>query len=163
MAKILVVDDSADIRLLLSRSLKAAGYEVFQATDGSEVTPAVHSYQPDLVLLDVSMPKVDGFTALGQLKNDPRTKSIPVIMITAKGHPDDLDTARSLGALDYINKPWGNGEVELRVQWALTALEQQRAAAAQKKAQQGKQSADIVELERLAAQEEAGSNDSKAS
>lgn len=142
MAKILVVDDSADIRLLLSRSLKAAGYEVFQGTDGSEVMPAVQSYQPDLILLDVSMPKVDGFTALGQLKNDPRTKMIPVIMITAKGHPDDLDMARNLGALDYINKPWGNGEVELRVQWALTALEQQRAALQRRKAEREQQNGD---------------------
>ena len=61
MAKILVVDDSADIRLLLSRTMKGAGYEVFQASDGSEVMPAVHSYQPDLVLLDVQMPELDGF------------------------------------------------------------------------------------------------------
>ena len=136
MHKILIVDDSADIRLLLSRTMKAAGYEVFQATDGSEVMPAVLSYEPDLVLMDVSMPKVDGFQALGQLKKDPRTKYVPVIMITAKGHPDDLDTARSLGALDYINKPWGNGEVELRVQWALTALAQQKAARQRKKEQQ---------------------------
>ncbi len=135
MTKILIVDDSADIRLLLSRSLKAVGYDVFQATDGSEVMAAVQSYQPDLVLLDVSMPKVDGFTALGELKNDPRTKSIPVIMITAKGHPDDLDTARNLGALDYINKPWSNGEVELRVQWAITARAQQMAARQQRKAE----------------------------
>jgi CheY-like chemotaxis protein len=133
MHKILVVDDSADIRLLLGRTLKAAGYQVVEATDGSEVMPAVLSYEPDLVLMDVSMPKVDGFQALGQIKNDSRTKFIPVIMITAKGHPDDLDTARSLGALDYINKPWSNGEVELRVQWALTALEQQRAARAKRK------------------------------
>lgn len=141
MAKILIVDDSADIRLLLSRTMKNAGYEVFQATDGSEVLPAVHSYQPDLILLDVSMPKVDGFKALGALKSDPRTKSIPVIMITAKGHPDDLDTARSLGALDYINKPWSNGEVELRVQWAITALEQQRTAVQRRKSQQEQRSA----------------------
>ena len=158
MAKILVVDDSADIRLLLSRTMKAAGYEVFQASDGSEVLPAVHSYQPDLILLDVSMPKVDGFTALGMLKNDPRTKGIPVIMITAKGHPDDLDTARNLGALDYINKPWGNGEVELRVQWALTALEQQRAALQRRKLQheQAQAEHDMAELERRAAEEERG-------
>lgn len=154
MAKILIVDDSADIRLLLSRSLKGAGYEVFQASDGSEVMAAVHSYSPDLVLLDVSMPKVDGFTALGALKNDPRTRSIPVIMITAKGHPDDLDTARSLGALDYINKPWGNGEVELRVQWALTALEQQRAARHHRKLQSQEPDDELAELERLAAEEE---------
>lgn len=166
MAKILVVDDSADIRLLLSRTMKGAGYEVFQAADGSEVMSAVHSYQPDLILLDVSMPKVDGFTALGSLKGDPRTKSIPVIMITAKGHPDDLDTARNLGALDYINKPWGNGEVELRVQWALTALEQQRAARERRKLQleQSDDDAALAELERLNAEEEdsVGERDSLA-
>lgn len=167
MAKILIVDDSADIRLLLSRTMKGAGYDVFQATDGSEVMPAVHSYQPDLILLDVSMPKVDGFTALGALKSDPRTKSIPVIMITAKGHPDDLDTARNLGALDYINKPWSNGEVELRVQWALTALEQQRAARQRRKLDQEQVEADeaLKELERLSAEEEdtVGGRDSRAS
>lgn len=156
MTKILIVDDSADIRLLLSRSLKALGYEVFQATDGSEVMAAVQSYEPDLVLLDVSMPKVDGFTALGKLKSDPRTKTIPVIMITAKGHPDDLDTARNLGALDYINKPWSNGEVELRVQWAVTARAQQLAALEKRKAEalKGQDAPDIDELERLAAEEE---------
>ncbi len=160
MAKVLIVDDSADIRLLLSRSLKGAGYEVFQASDGSEVMAAVHSYEPDLILLDVSMPKVDGFTALGKLKADPRTKAIPVIMITAKGHPDDLDTARNLGALDYINKPWGNGEVELRVQWAVTALEQQRAALNRRKAafESSQQDNELAELERLAAEEEARAN-----
>lgn len=158
MAKILIVDDSADIRLLLSRTMKNAGYEVFQATDGSEVMPAVHSYQPDLILLDVSMPKVDGFTALGALKNDPRTKTIPVIMITAKGHPDDLDTARNLGALDYINKPWSNGEVELRVQWAITALEQQRSARQRRKVEhdQSEEDAKLAKLERLSAEEEDG-------
>ena len=151
MAKILIVDDSADIRLLLGRSLKAAGYEVMQATDGSELMAAVQSYEPDLVLLDVSMPKVDGFTALSQLKSDPRTRSVPVIMITAKGHPDDLDTARSLGALDYINKPWSNGEVELRVQWAITALQQQREAREHRKTEYEH---GLSQLEREAAEEE---------
>lgn len=150
MAKVLVVDDSADIRLLLSRTMKAAGYEVFQATDGSEVMSAVLTYEPDIVLLDVSMPKMDGFAALGQLKGDPRTKIIPVIMITAKGHPDDLDTARNLGALDYINKPWGNGEVELRVQWALTALEQQKAARARRKEAMARKAAESQGPDRLA-------------
>lgn len=164
MAKILVVDDSADIRLLLSRTMKGAGYEVFQATDGSEVMSAVLSYQPDIVLLDVSMPKMDGFTAMGHLKADPRTKSIPVIMITAKGHPDDLDTARNLGALDYINKPWSNGEVELRVQWAITALEQQRAARLRRKAAMETSNSEMDELERRAAEEEEHSrNDRLAS
>jgi DNA-binding response OmpR family regulator len=161
MAKVLVVDDSADIRLLLSRTMKGAGYEVFQATDGSEVMSAVLSYQPDIVLLDVSMPKLDGFTALGQLESDPRTKSIPVIMITAKGHPDDLETARSLGALDYMNKPWGNGEVELRVQWAVTTLEPQRAAGLRRKAAMEASDSELDELERRAAAEEEGNRHGK--
>ncbi len=128
MNRVLIVDDSADIRLLLSRTLKAAGYSVAEAGDGDEVMSAALSYEPDLVLLDVAMPKIDGFKALGMLKNDRRTKDIPVIVITAKGHPDDLDTARSLGAHDYINKPWSHGEVELRVQWAITAVEKAMAA-----------------------------------
>lgn len=133
MNKILVVDDSSDIRLLLSRTLRAGGYTVSEATDGDEVMAASLSYEPDMILLDVAMARVDGFKALAQLKKDPRTKQIPVIMVTAKGHPSDLETARSLGALDYINKPWAHGEVELRVQWAITSVLRKREQVAQQK------------------------------
>ncbi len=127
MSRILVVDDSSDIRLLLRKTLQNAGHEVAVATDGDEVQPAILSNEPDLVLMDVAMPRVDGFAALTKLKQDQRTRHIPVIMVTAKGHPDDLDVARALGAEDYVNKPWAPGEVELRVQWVITAAERRRA------------------------------------
>jgi len=132
MSRVLVVDDSADIRLLLKKILVNAGHEVAVASDGDEVQPAMLANQSDLVLLDITMPRMDGFAALAKLKQDRRTKHIPVIMITAKGHPDDLDVARSLGADDYVNKPWAPGEVEVRVQWALAAQERRRARAEEK-------------------------------
>ena len=121
MACILVVDDSEDTRLALSMILKDAGYEVFEASDGSEVFNCVLSDRPDVVLLDIIMPKVDGFQALRKLRADERTRGVPVIMVTAKGRPEDLLMAQSLGALDYINKPWADGEVELRIGWVLRA------------------------------------------
>ena len=117
---------------LLSRTLKAAGYSVSEATDGDEVLAATLFYEPDLILLDVAMARIDGFKALALLKKDARAKNIPVIMVTAKGHPNDLETVRSLGALDYINKPWAHGEVELRVQWAITSVQRKRQAAQQR-------------------------------
>ena len=127
MARILVVDDNSEIRRLLRKTLQNAGHEVVVANDGDEVQPATVANEPDVVLLDVAMPRMDGFTALTKLRQDQRTKHIPVIMVTAKGHPDDLDVARSLGAEDYVNKPWAPGEVELRVQWVIAAVERRRA------------------------------------
>ena len=127
MSRILVVDDSSDIRLLLRKTLQNASHEVAVASDGDELQSAILSNEPDLVLLDVAMPRMDGFAALTRLKEDERTRHVPVIMVTAKGHPDDLDVARSMGAEDYINKPWAPGEVELRVQWAVASVERRRA------------------------------------
>jgi CheY-like chemotaxis protein len=128
--KALIVDDSADVRLLLGKTMKAAGYNVVEATDGDEVVSAALSYEPDVILMDVNMPRMDGFKALATLKRDARLRPIPVIMVTAKGHPEDLQTAKSLGAHDYVNKPWAPGEVELRVQWAISAAERRRQKAA---------------------------------
>ena len=129
MAKILIVDDSADIRLALSALLEDGGHEVSEAADGPEVMPALLDSRPDVVLLDVAMPGKDGFEVLKEITADERTREIPVIMVTAKGRPEDLTTARALGARDYISKPWADGEVELRVSWVLRESARTNAAA----------------------------------
>ena len=119
MARILVVDDSEDVRLALATILEDAGYEIIEASDGAQVPEMVSEHHPDLVLLDVAMPKVDGFETLRNMKAHKETSDIPVLMVTAKGRAEDLSLARSLGARDFISKPWADGEVELRVGWVL--------------------------------------------
>ena len=126
MARILVVDDSPDVRLALATILEDAGHEIVEAEDGDQVFDMAVDQSPDLVLLDVMMPRVNGFDALATLKADTRTSSIPVIMVTAKGRPEDMAMARSLGAVEYITKPWADGDVELRVDWALAADHEQK-------------------------------------
>ena len=125
MARILVVDDNPDVRLALTTILEDAGHDVIEAEDGDVVFDIAVNQQPTLVLLDVMMPRLNGFDALAQLKGDTRTNSIPVIMVTAKGRPEDMAMARSLGAVEYITKPWADGDVELRVQWALAAVKEE--------------------------------------
>lgn len=120
IGRVLVTDDSDDVRLALQILLEDAGYEVIEATDGAEAVKLAQSDPPDLILMDVMMPVMDGFTALKHLKSDPVTKSIPVIMVTARGGRNDQDNARDLGAFDFIHKPWSDGEVEMTVKWALS-------------------------------------------
>ena len=126
MARILVVDDSPDVRLALATILEDAGYDVVEAEDGDQVFDLAVKESPNLVLLDVMMPRVNGFDALATLKADTRTSPIPVIMVAAKGRPEDMVMARSLGAVEYITKPWADGDVELRVDWALAADHEQK-------------------------------------
>lgn len=126
MARILVVDDSPDVRLALATILEDAGHDVVEAEDGDQVFDLAVAENPDLVLLDVMMPRVNGFDALATLKADTRTSNVPVIMVTAKGRPEDMAMARSLGAVEYITKPWADGDVELRVDWALAADHEQK-------------------------------------
>ena len=126
MARILVVDDNPDVRLALATILEEAGHDVLEAEDGDVVFDIAVGQQPTLILLDVMMPRLNGFDALAQLKADTRTNSIPVIMVTAKGRPEDMAMARSLGAVEYIAKPWIDGDVELRVQWALAAVKEKQ-------------------------------------
>ena len=126
MARILIVDDSSDVRLALATIFEDAGHDIVEAEDGDQVFDLAIAETPDLVLLDVMMPRVNGFDALATLKADTRTNPIPVIMVTAKGRPEDMAMARSLGAVEYITKPWADGDVELRVDWALAVDREQK-------------------------------------
>ncbi len=128
MSRILVVDDSEDIRLALRTILEDSDYEVVELSDGFEVLDWIRAEPPDLILLDVAMPVKDGFDTLKEIVASEEVKEIPVIMVTAKGRSEDLARARSLGARDYINKPWDDGEVELRVGWVLQAQELREAS-----------------------------------
>ncbi len=104
--KVLVVDDEPDVLLLCRVNLEFEGYEVIEAGDGEEAMRLVREEQPDAVLLDVMMPKMDGWQVLAALKSDPETADIPVVMLTAKVQDQDQIRGWSSGAADYITKPF---------------------------------------------------------
>jgi diguanylate cyclase (GGDEF)-like protein len=105
-SNILVVDDNPDKLHLLESALKLAGYRVTTATDGDEALAAIESYQPDLVITDVMMPRMNGYELAQRIRANPRTKFIPVIMQTAAGRRvEDLRRASEVGALGYITDP----------------------------------------------------------
>lgn len=106
MPKILVIDDEPDLRLALSITLDDYGYEVVEGVDGSEAMDLAVTHAPDLIILDLNMPNVDGLTALEALKADERTSSVPVCILTAVTDPKREERAFALGAGDIIGKPW---------------------------------------------------------
>jgi DNA-binding response OmpR family regulator len=119
MGKILIADDEIDIRAALTRLLEAEGHEVIEAEDSAKALEMVMSHAPDVLLLDNVMSKKDGIEVLQELRKQKATANLPVIMVTVRGAPKDRDSAVDLGVVDYINKPWMDGEIELRVKWAL--------------------------------------------
>lgn len=106
MAKlVLVIDDTPDQRRFLERVLSAAGYRVVTAPDGEAGTAAAHSLLPDLIVLDVMMPGMNGYQVCRALKADPATADRPILMLTAKDQPTDKFWAREVGAADFLTKP----------------------------------------------------------
>jgi CheY-like chemotaxis protein len=103
--KILVADDEENIRLLVGNML-GKDYEVLGAGDGREAVSMALQQKPDLILMDILMPRMDGYTACNKIKNDPLTKDIPVVMLSAIGHELNMELARQMGASDYITKPF---------------------------------------------------------
>jgi len=104
--KILVVDDEQDIVTIIGKVLERSGYEVITAADGLECIEAVEHEQPDLILLDNIMPKMDGPAVLAKLKASKETQDIPVIMITAVADREHITGAQKGGAIEYIVKPF---------------------------------------------------------
>lgn len=101
--KVLVVDDSQTVLAVVKSILEKAGYEVIAVSEGKQCIPQVHATSPDLILLDIEMPEMDGYTLLRELKyGDPKTKNIPVVMLTSKGRLEDIFYLE--GATDFIEK-----------------------------------------------------------
>jgi len=117
--KILIVDDNNNNIRLLQDILEDEGYEVFTLNSGIPVLETSRKIKPDIILLDIMMPLLDGFEVCKALKEDTELKDIPVIMVTAKAEGKDLKNALEIGAVDYIKKPIDEEEVIARVQSAL--------------------------------------------
>jgi DNA-binding response OmpR family regulator len=106
MARILVVDDEIQLITMVQMRLEANGYEVITANDGQEGLEKAKTENPDLIMLDVMMPKMDGYKVCGLLKNDARYSKIPVILFTARAQQNDKDVGTEVGADAYITKPF---------------------------------------------------------
>src|SRR5437867_11719257 len=115
MAKILVVDDVPDAVELVEFNLKSAGYEVVTAADGSEALKKARAHSPDMIVLDLMLPEVDGLEVCKILRRDSATSAIPIIMLTAKAAEIDRVLGLELGADDYVTKPFSPRELVLRV------------------------------------------------
>ena len=118
-SKVLIVEDDPHIVDILSYNLKQADLKVTSVPDGSSALAEVKRRLPDLILLDLMLPKVDGLEVCRLLKGEPETKNVPIIMITAKGEEVDRIVGLELGADDYIIKPFSPREVVLRVRSVL--------------------------------------------
>jgi len=124
MAKILVAEDEKDIRELIVFSLTFAGFEVLMAVDGEDAVQKTLENQPDLIMMDVRMPRMTGYEACAKIKDMPETKDIPVVMLSAKGQEAEIQTGLNAGAYEYILKPFAPDELIQRVRDILGSLPQ---------------------------------------
>lgn len=114
-SKILIADDEQNIVISLEFLMKREGYEVVIANDGEEAIDKIRSEMPDLVLLDVMMPKKSGFEVCQEIKSDPSLQSVRILMLTAKGRDTEVAKGLALGADAYMTKPFATKELVARV------------------------------------------------
>ncbi len=115
MSKILIVEDESDISELIALHLAREGHEYLCIANGLRAQPAAIEHQPDLIVLDLMLPGLDGLQIFKRLRSDTRTASIPVIILTAKAQVTDKITGLELGADDYLTKPFSPRELSLRI------------------------------------------------
>jgi CheY-like chemotaxis protein len=123
MPKILVADDERDIRELIGFTLRIAGFEVVLVADGVEAIEQAPLEKPDLILLDVRMPKVTGYDVCRHLKEDPATSAIPIVFLSAKGQDGEIQEGLDSGAVEYIVKPFTPDDLTEQVRDVLQRME----------------------------------------
>lgn len=123
MPKILVAEDERDIRELIGFTLRYAGLEVILTSNGVEAVEQAKSEQPDLIMLDVRMPKMTGYEACRALKEDPATSEIPIVFLSAKGQEVEIEEGLASGALEYIVKPFAPDELATQVKGILERVQ----------------------------------------
>lgn len=111
MGRVLVVDDDEVIRQLVSVNLGLEGFEVETAVDGEDCLERVHDFGPDVITLDVMMPRLDGWATAGRLRQDPETSHIKVMFLTARAQAEDLQRGREIGVDAYVTKPFDPTEL----------------------------------------------------
>ncbi len=121
MARILIAEDEPDIRNLILFTLNFAGHQVILTSNGEEAVNTALQELPDLILLDVRMPRLNGYDACKRLKADPATQHIPVVFLSAKGQESEIQTGMEAGATEYILKPFSPDQLTERVRVILEA------------------------------------------
>ena len=124
MAKILIAEDEKDIRELIVFSLNFAGFEVVAAVDGQEALEKALEAKPDLIMMDVRMPRMTGYEACAKMKQMDELKHIPVVILSAKGQESEIQTGLNVGAYEYILKPFAPDELIQRVKKIVESLPQ---------------------------------------
>ena len=119
MAKILIAEDERDIRELIGFTLKFAGYEVVAVSNGEEAVQAAIKEVPDLILMDVRMPRMTGYEACERIKQEPTVQHIPVVFLSAKGQESEIRTGMDAGASEYMLKPFAPDELTQKVRGLL--------------------------------------------
>lgn len=115
MARILVAEDEPDIRELIGFTLRFAGHEVTTVPNGAEAVDAALANPPDLILMDVRMPRMTGYEACEKIKSEPTIQHIPVVFLSAKGQESEIRTGLDAGASEYLLKPFAPDELTQRV------------------------------------------------